>query len=174
MYNPFQNRVYVAQSGTSRIRVVLGKRSNRTTKVDQNPRVYHTRQPFLRVQQQLRDDLIRQLISNGRLSAEQSVLLSAVETDETSDSSSNDIIESILQQNSALQNQVDQLSSRCIVLEEDLNVKEVMRLDEKGELEQRIEELEATVAASHVYELEVNDVSSPASLCKRIFCCCCL
>lgn len=113
-------------------------------------------------------------MSNGRLSAEQSVLLSAVETDETSDSSSNDIIESILQQNSALQNQVDQLSSRCIVLEEELNVKEVMRLDEKGELEQRIEELEATVAANHVYELEVNDVSSPASLCKRIFCCCCL
>ena len=136
--------------------------------------------------------MIRQL-ANGSLSAEQNALLRGIRAnDETNASTDHEIINSILQENSTLHeqlaaksSQLDQLTATCTQLEEDLNEKEILRLHEKEELEAQIQSLQDrqqayTMAQStnsgryetyHGQEAETTTATN-RSCFARIFRCC--
>ena len=136
--------------------------------------------------------MIRQL-ANGSLSAEQNALLRGIRAnDETNASTDHEIINSILQENSTLHeqlaakcSQLDQLTATCTKLEEDLNEKEILRLHEKEELEAQIQSLQDrqqahTMAQStnsgryetyHGQEAETTTATN-RSCFARIFRCC--
>ena len=86
------------------------------------------------------------------MSAEQNALLTRLRVNyETSDSTDHEIINSILQENSTLHeqmsvksSQLDQLTAKCTQLEADLSEKEILRLQEKEEFEAQIQSLQAS------------------------------
>lgn len=93
--------------------------------------------------------MIRQLGRNpGNLSAEQNTLLSSIRNDYPTghaSSSNHDVINCILEENTRIESELDAMKSKCAQLEEDLNVKEVMRLDEVEKLNEQINRQAATI-----------------------------
>ena len=132
----------------------------------------------------MRDDLIRQM-ANGSLSAEQNALLNRLRVNyETSANTDHEIINSILQE-------LDQLTAKCTQLEADLSEKEILRLQEKEELEAQIQSLQASqqayavaqsansggyapygISFEHDQAAAVPPTAPSRSLFARIFRCC--
>ena len=84
----------------------------------------------------------------GNLSAEQNSLLNSIRNDYTTghtSSSNHDVINCILEENTRIESELATVRSKCAQLEEDLNVKEVMRIDEVEKLNEQINRQAATM-----------------------------